>query len=122
MEEVIKKAIEGGWTNFKPNFLLGEAEFIDGVMKRNVFILDPLFWQALGKACGWYRKEKYCPNCKTKKVFRICPGCQTYQYEMIITAELWKNKALRFHEINLTEGFDKAVEYLINLVNVGESK
>ena len=33
-----------------------------------------------------------------------------------IPKAVWQRNALRFHEINLTEGWDKAVEYLTNLI------
>lgn len=51
MEKVIQKAIEGGWVAkccFKP-----EKNW--HWYKGDIF-LDPLFWQALGKAMGWGKK------------------------------------------------------------------
>ncbi len=45
METAIKKAIEGGWE---------EWGFYQDAL------LDPLFWQALGKVEGW--DEKYCTS------------------------------------------------------------
>lgn len=46
MEEAIKRAIEGGW---KPKRVV-----LDQItMRHEEILLDPLFWQALGKAEGW---------------------------------------------------------------------
>ena len=45
--EAIEKAIEGGWE--KDGFVC-QGELI-GV--EEIALLDPLFWQALGKAMGW---------------------------------------------------------------------
>lgn len=52
MEKAIKKAIEGGFEVGKSIYPFLE----DGVLKRafeDRCLLDPLFWQALGKAEGW---------------------------------------------------------------------
>ncbi len=48
METAIKKAIEGGYS--KPPFY-GER-FIQRMSERSI-LLDPLFWQCLGKSLGW---------------------------------------------------------------------
>lgn len=68
MKEVINKAIEGGWKPFKSFDLLptDKLEQIDfetmicwrdgkghGSIHFNRVLLDPLFWQSLGKALGW---------------------------------------------------------------------
>lgn len=50
IEETIRKAVEGGWR--KGNILNG----IDSPMGFDIkydCVLDPLFWQSLGKAMGW---------------------------------------------------------------------
>jgi len=47
IQEAIEKAIEGGWE--KDGFVC-QGELI-GV--EEIALLDPLFWQALGKAMGW---------------------------------------------------------------------
>lgn len=63
MEKAIQKAIEGGWgkeTDSHPEFMLSEAviQWYSGINStmRHV-VLDPLFWQALGKAEGWREDE-----------------------------------------------------------------
>ena len=62
IQEAITKAIEGGWQlhDYKKNPVdtLHEAMF-----KVNDALLDPLFWQALGKEMGWKEcKDKECPD------------------------------------------------------------
>ena len=56
MESIIKKAIEGGYS------------YTLDWNNRNYFIfplLDPLFWQALGKACVWVEYNDWweCDRC-----------------------------------------------------------
>lgn len=132
MKDILKKAYEGGWT--PKGMKEREVRDIDGELvgmhyQKDVsefeIVCDPLFWQALGKACGWKRWFEMTSN-----------GCNTEEPEIILgdrgneygysfdgddkedfslaqkaTPE-WKYRALRFHEINLTEGWEKAVEYL----------
>lgn len=73
MEEAIKKAIEGGMGGMKKEttvhlienqdlavFTLKDRQVIMSVAK---IVIDPLFWQALGKAEGWEHscsKGDYC--------------------------------------------------------------
>jgi len=94
MEKIIKKAIEGGF----------EKDGLDPMYFNEVndccraITLDPLFWQALGKQCGWqygrYLKRKSFVGSKKVEV------------------ESLDNVPIRFHEINLTEGWEAAVKYL----------
>lgn len=56
MEKAIRTAIEGGyiykrWNENIPMYDLHPTEYSD-------IFLDPLFWQALGKALGWDEKDK----------------------------------------------------------------
>lgn len=63
MKEAIKKAIEGGYKKLygyedykeSDDTLCMAGEF--GKVS-NHFLLDPLFWQALGKAEGWIDGDK----------------------------------------------------------------
>lgn len=57
-------------------------------------ICDPIFWQSLGKACGWTNETKLVED----------------------KSPLWKDNAITFFEINLTQGFDDAVGWLNNLI------
>lgn len=93
MEKIIKKAIEGGWRESGYDKQVSATIVI---FRSN--ILDPLFWQALGKACGWRNKRTY------------------NQADQLEVESYWTIYALRFHEINLTEGFSKAVEWLEELI------
>lgn len=79
MEEVIKKAIEGG---YKPD------DIQPWLNKETV--LDPSFWQSLGKACWWNRRKFFHGNLDDE----------------------WAENALKFYEINLSQSWFDAVEYL----------
>lgn len=87
METIIKRAIEGGYIP-KP-FTAYD-------------VLDPLFWQSLVKACGW-------TCCGVWNGIGVRPkGHETCSNPFI-------RRALRFHEINLTEGWDAAITYLTEI-------
>ncbi len=62
-------------------------------------ILDPLFWQALGKALGW--DIAVCEHCG--KCWRRKEKCAIYQ-EFGGVLEPWLYHALRYYELNLTGG------------------
>lgn len=47
MNNAIKRAIEGGWKPKSTPTGLYHFQSFDG------YLIDPLFWQALGKAEGW---------------------------------------------------------------------
>lgn len=49
MEEAIKKAIEGGYLKALNDITGLPSDFLN----ESAVLLDPLFWQALGKAEGW---------------------------------------------------------------------
>ncbi len=102
METIIKTAIQGGYDyhNVIMPMHSGQANF-------ERVILDPPFWQALGKACGWDDKllHTYAWEDNERTSTSVSGFRKEYEYH-----------ALRFHEINLTEGWEKAVEYLQELV------
>lgn len=136
MEEIIKKAIEGQW-NFEhldTDGLVPKLEFVRsefrgtkyGIEVRALYkdadgkeygswvsfdswvkhhqertVLDYSFWQALGKACGWKNK------------FEIENGINS---NGTVGRPKWLENAHIFHEINLTESWDKAVEWLATLI------
>lgn len=72
MEKAIQKAIEGGWNKIwtsceTPTGISKSHDYRDWniqwkdttvpqIVRQNDFLLDPLFWQALGKAMGWGKK------------------------------------------------------------------
>ena len=84
IEQAIKKAIEGGWLkNILKNYtyeVFGTSciEFFDKETGAKVMIiqiaemlLDPQFWQCLGKAMGWEEvwRENNTPHIKDWKVY-----------------------------------------------------
>ncbi len=105
MENIIKKAIEGGYYGERADMPISHTDGdcslrLHGADYVSMYemICDPLFWQALGKACGW-KELDHCPLCLQKSV-----------------TSGWGYHALHFHEINLTEGWEKAVEYLQEII------
>jgi len=96
MNQIIQKAIEGGWVKSSAAIDIGEErdKFIPEAM-----VCDPSFWQALHKSCNWDNKEGL-EEYKGKR--RDVPG--------------WEVNAMEFHRINLTEGWNSAVEWLENLI------
>lgn len=126
MENIIKKAIGVGW---EPNYgattvLNSVLHFCDDgsilatdergkileIYDKSKIVLDPLFFQALGKACVWTEDiEVFAPSNAVKEGFTVGTGIHWQETN-------WKYKALRFHEINLTQGWDKAVEYLEEII------
>ena len=144
METIIKKSIEGGYRaiihcdkevefgganagRFEKNGL--ETMHGDSIwtfkhngssfsQQHSITVLDPLFWQALGKACGW--GEEMYANEEEKKVLKDmttpfnADSVFIQPSKSIISGPLYY--ALKFHEINLTQGWDKAVEWLSDLI------
>lgn len=105
MEQIIKKAIEGGWIcEYDEHVIeMNARKFSKSTawkMRCAYFLCDPLFWQALGRACVWVKDEN-----------RITIG-DNY----IGKREEWVLYSLTFHEINLTEGWDKAISWLEDLL------
>lgn len=141
MENIIRKSIDGGWKPYpevwgwgtivnsgeeKTSFrfkIMSPRKTLFTVRHKEI-VCDPLFWQALSKSCGWV---EICSNPDHAGLdsglygsdnSRIgCPVCgHDSEYRVKSTIDNWKKYALRFYEINLTEGFEKAVEYLQNLI------
>ena len=61
MEKAIKKAKEGGWEYLCYSYQNTPCCEIkgDGESYHKSILLDPLFWQALGKAEGWDKQGRY---------------------------------------------------------------
>lgn len=64
----------------------------------NELLLDPLFWQALGKALGW-ASIVVLPVTYTNKFDLTCCLKRNNYYK-----SEWKYHALRFFELKLTDG------------------
>lgn len=106
MEKIIKKAIEGGfnWWGYEP-----DAAVRTDVWYQSRAVLDPLFWQALGKACEW-KKRAYSEVIGRKSYF------SREDIEPTVVED-WLYYAHQFHEINLTENFEAAIKYLEGIIN-----
>lgn len=117
MESIIKKAIEGGWSADAKDFYWSTNTNSVKCYHNSIF-LDPLFWQAIGKVCGWevVMDRYYCPDCEEKDSNWLhrkhCRDCGKIQIQFTHTTQNWINKGVEFHRIKLTEGWDKAVAYL----------
>lgn len=95
MEKAILKAIEGNYRNYSEMSVVSQFNLRDNMYDdTNALVLDPLFWQALfGKDAFYidYKHGKFRPK-------------------------VWQANAMTFHEINLTENWNAAVEYLQALI------
>jgi len=63
MEQAIKKAIEGGYKGGKWNTITKEycLDFFELNNRHKImysYLVDPLFWECLGKALGWKQQDK----------------------------------------------------------------
>lgn len=107
MENIIRKSIEGGYDNDATRDLL--TDFGKKIYARYdtycMIFCDHLFWQALGKACGWDKTKIW-----------LNPYTPKGRYIPSMNVDRWIQEAMNFHEINLTQGWDKAVEYLEDLI------
>lgn len=113
-EEIIKCAVEGGWNKSSKYKLIdmyggsvtfsfvdldGNTNSIDWAMAE--LILDPNFWEAIGRAKGW--EEEY------------------FEKYGIETKFFFLGYAMEFMEINLTQGWQPAIEYLYSLISNGKN-
>ncbi len=105
MEQIIKKAIEGGYKK-----RLCPTSFVTS----KLVTLDPLFWQALGKACGW-GDEKVIRASLDKGGYRTSDEFDGFIYDET-ELNTWQDNAIHFHEVNLTKGFDEAMKWLEDLI------
>ncbi len=91
METAIKKAIQGGYELRKENSFFADIKDLSKISVRNhIILLDPLFWQALGKAEGWdldvNNPTWLCPVCANSLDEMICQideksiGIETWRY------------------------------------------
>lgn len=65
LQEAIQKAIEGGFkTPWVQNGVFEKDEIYGDIIQVEAggFLLDPLFWQSLGKSLGWGDID-HCPVC-----------------------------------------------------------
>lgn len=106
MEQIIQKAYKSGYGIFEQkHFTLYSDEVVS--YKKEI-VLDPLFWQSLGRECGWLKYTR-ADGCSLNN-----PDTEHESYKDWKIS--WMYHALRFHEINLTEGWEKAIKYLEDLI------
>ena len=109
MEEIIKKAIEGGWE--KDGFIYaGKLHGVDLCA-----VLDSSFWESLGKECGWIEYRTVCCGVVSFGKGTYCKSCEKGNAP-VTAKDNWKFFALKFHEINLLQGFETAVAWLKKIV------
>lgn len=73
-------------------------------------------WQECGKACGWKEVEHDMDlglACLCKPVGEIVEGSVIHIHQ----DTTWLGRATVFHTKNLTEGWEKAVEYLTSVTS-----
>lgn len=108
IQSAIQKAVEGGYPEVLQGMPKENIENYVGHTARsnhsvNELILNPLFWQALGKSMGWFRMEKVCRNCKEPKPLKACQKCGCYSYELVEEEALWRHNWHRLID-HLAEG------------------
>lgn len=124
MKDAIKRAIEGGYkSNIDWDFLakpeiewsMLQYDMVYGRDCRNIMLLDPLFWQALGKAEGW--DEWVCEHCGTgfNGVRDICTQVTCPMHFWSVCVEGYKYHWHRFID-HLAEGnpIDSFFDSLLN--------
>jgi len=120
METIIKKAIKGGWGGMEEKYVKLFSHFSQKTQVDNfkTFSCDPLFWQAIGKACGWGIKkvEMIVPARYTMRKGKKIQWKSNKRTRIYFNKKVWAKNALHFHEINLTEGWEPAIKYLTSLL------
>lgn len=110
MEQAIELAIKGGWSTSYVS--LNSKKYYEK------YLLDPLFWQALGKSLGWNKTEYH--ESKGIEVIAVgkhkcnqkcSPRLNYYGVEWV--GEVWKFHWHRFID-HLAEGKD-VEEFFTNL-------
>lgn len=158
MENIIKKAIEGGWIpkellmwstqqeateiktyyrkeedRFGIKYILGgnvcSAEVKSSAIDKNVAILDPLFWQALQKSCGWDISRSECCNSEVTRYpkdtkqpsgtimptwYDWCKECK--EKCRVLKNNNWEYRYDQFFTQNRQDGFDQAISWLENII------
>lgn len=107
MDKIIEKAITGGFDKdvYKNGIDLGLRDATERAIST-----DDGFWKSLATTCKWKNDR---PSIDWWLMGRIGESGNVYRVETANTmAEFY---ALRFHEINLTKGWDEALAYLEEL-------
>jgi hypothetical protein len=83
MKNAIQKAIEGGYTVKNTDI---EDKLLQQAMY-HVILLDPLFWQCLGKAMGW---GNVCGDCETGILNKYCKSGWHDNDTTKVKEDMWK--------------------------------
>lgn len=116
MEQIIKKAIEGGWRydgkipaydKLLDRWFLTDGDGGWAGIIEQMLVCSSLFWQALGKARSWPEKYEWSEEGRDNSGDSI-------EKEQVS----WVYHSLNFHEINLTAGWEPAVTYLRSVCGI----
>lgn len=103
MNEAIKLAIEKG------RYIFRGVKHNNFDYKRDTVVLDPLFWQALGKALGWIETGKHFRRYEHDD-YEECSQCIEYG-----ESSQWIHYAHQYFDLALTGGdTEKFWKELIN--------
>lgn len=74
IEQAIEKAIEGGWPDLNYAAISDRKKAVEQIASNELesTLLDPSFWQSLGKAMGW--NELTCDRCNTVTTIKYRKG------------------------------------------------
>lgn len=131
---IIERAVEGGWDSctcgFNVNGLKGHASYCakdEHIGWDKSIYLDPDFYRALGKSCGWDKEYKV-KGYRIPQISKCCEGkaemdcnhlkctlCERFSWAVDFE-EPHIFFGTKFHEINLTQSFEAGIDYLYNLV------
>lgn len=130
-KHIIEKAIEGGWREkmrkivMEKSYCMLFAERLSTyptMIYYAEFILDPLFWQALGKSLGWGKEtyhtntgkewgERFCNHCGISVDIQPSreSGCNHVHYPescdiCLKNSKTWKEQARQFFDLLLSNG------------------
>lgn len=111
-EEIIKVAQEGGF--YEHDFLYFSDEQDRYVFSNNKCLeeifMNPKFWEAIGKAKGWKYKAYKMGAWQTEETDLSSMSDTPFRYPE------WQYHAITFYNINLTQSFDDAINYLYELI------
>lgn len=99
IQQAIEKAVKSGYDGGEPALRdwhqsYGHHRFDE----KERILLDPLFWQSLGKAMGW-EDEKVCPTC-WKKIVPTATGWMCYWHRFIDHIAEWKDAESFFDSLD----------------------
>lgn len=91
LDRAIKLAIEGGYNDNAWDGTENSSKKTDEQM-----LLDPLFWQALGKALGWEEHDN-----NQRKLYRLSGANPDYMPKGLYK---WHDRAMNFFDLVMRNG------------------